>query len=283
MQSRVALVTGCSSGIGRELALQLSQAGWHVYAGARRPQAVANLASERITPLELDVNKPSHIRHAFEVIERQYGKLDLLVNNAGYGAMGPLVEMPIEEVRRQFETNVFAPLALVQQLFPLLRAAGKAQVVNIGSVSGILTTPFSGAYCATKSALHSLSDALRMELAPFNLDVITIQPGAIESEFGNNAASTLAATLPADSLYQPIRSFIEKRATASQKNPTPTADFVRELIKTIDRKQPPAVRKIGNGSLALSLLKRLLPDRILDSILSGSFGLKDLGKNQKTQ
>ncbi len=277
MQSRVALVTGCSSGIGRELTLQLARAGWHVFAGARRPQTLTDLAGEQITPLELDVNKPSHLRHAVEVIEKKFGKLDLLVNNAGYGAMGPLVEMPLEEVRRQFETNVFAPLALVQQCFPLLKASGHGQVVNIGSVSGILTTPFSGAYCATKSALHSLSDALRMELAPFNVDVITIQPGAIESEFGNNAASTLASTLPEDSLYNPVRGFIEKRATASQKNPTPTADFVREVIQVINQKQPPAVRKIGNGSTTLTLLKRVLPDRVLDSVLSGSFGLKKLG------
>lgn len=277
MQSKVALVTGCSSGIGRELALQLSQAGWHVYAGARRPQTLTGL-NERITPLELDVNKPSHLRHGVSVIEKQFGKLDLLVNNAGYGAMGPLVEMPLEEVRRQFETNVFAPLALIQHCFPLLQASGNGKVVNIGSVSGILTTPFSGAYCATKSALHSLSDALRMELAPFNVDIITIQPGAIESEFGNNAASTLANTLPEDSLYNPVRNFIEKRATASQKNPTPTGDFVQEVIKAINQKQPPAVQKIGNGSLTLSLLKRLLPDRLLDSILSRSFGLKNLGK-----
>src|SRR5690606_36680984 len=179
MQSRVALVTGCSSGIGRELAVQLSQAGWHVFAGARRPQTLMELSSERITPLELDLNKPSHLRHAVEVIEKEFSKLELLVNNAGYGAMGPLVEMPLEEVRRQFETNVFAPLALVQQLFPLLQASGNGQVINIGSVSGMPSTSLSGASCATKSACHSISDALCMELAPFNVDVITVQSGAI--------------------------------------------------------------------------------------------------------
>src|SRR5690554_7534220 len=162
MQSKVALVTGCSSGIGRELALQLSQAGWHVYAGARRPQTLTGL-NERITPLELDVNKPSHLRHGVSVIEKQFGKLDLLVNNAGYGAMGPLVEMPLTELRRQFETNVFAPVTMLQAALPLLQRSPRALVVNIGSISGVITTPFSSAYCATKAALHSLSDGLRME------------------------------------------------------------------------------------------------------------------------
>src|SRR5690606_14179019 len=172
MNRGVALITGCSTGIGRELARQLVARGWRVYAGARRPDVLADLASDNLIPLQLDVNEPSHLQHALEMIERQSGRLDLLVNNAGYGAMGPLVEMPLNEVRQQFETNLFAPLALIQTMLPLLqrsqqeRPNQKAQVVNIGSVSGVLTTPFSGAYCATKAALHKLSDALRMELAP---------------------------------------------------------------------------------------------------------------------
>lgn len=273
MKPGIALITGCSSGIGRELAQQLVQLGWTVYAGARNPDSLQALASERLIPLQLDVNAPEQLAQCFARLEQEAGRLDLLVNNAGYGAMGPVVEMPLEQVRRQFETNVFAPLALTQTMFPLLQQSDNSLVVNMGSISGIVTTPFSGAYCATKAALHSLSDALRMELAPFGIQVVTIQPGAIQSEFGNNAERSLASTLPADSRYQALRSYIDARARASQQNGTPTAKFVRELIKTISLDPPPPERRIGNGSTLLPMLKRVLPTRLLDRVLSRKFGL----------
>lgn len=273
MASRIALVTGCSTGIGHELAQQLVAQGWCVYAAARRLDTLEPLASDRLRPVALDVTDPAQIEQCRARIEREAGRLDLLVNNAGYGAMGPLAEMPLAELRRQFETNVFAPLALVQTMLPLLEGRERAVVVNIGSISGVLTTPFSGAYCATKAALHKLSDAMRMELAPFGIRVVTIQPGAIQSEFGNNAERSLAATLPAGSRYEPLRPYIEARAQASQQKATPTAAFVRELIATIERAEPPAVQRIGYSSSLMPLLKRLLPERLLDRILSRRFGL----------
>lgn len=273
MQSGVALITGCSSGIGRELAQQLVQRGWTVYAGARNPDSLRSLAAERLIPLQLDVNAPEQLAGCFAQLEQEAGRLDLLVNNAGYGAMGPVVEMPLDQVRQQFETNVFAPLALVQVMLPLLLNGESSLVVNMGSISGIVTTPFSGAYCATKSALHSLSDALRMELAPFGVRVLTIQPGAIQSEFGNNAERSLAETLPAQSRYQALRPHIEARARASQQNSTSTATFVQDMIKAISQDPPPPEKRLGNGSTLLPLLKRALPLRMLDRVLSRRFGL----------
>lgn len=273
MKAGIALITGCSSGIGRELAQQLVQLGWKVYAGARNPDSLQALASERFIPLQLDVNAPEQLVQCFTRLEQEAGRLDLLVNNAGYGAMGPVVEMPLDQVRQQFETNVFAPLALTQIMLPLLQQAEGGLVVNMGSISGIVTTPFSGAYCATKAALHSLSDALRMELAPFGIRVVTIQPGAIQSEFGNNAERSLAATLPAESRYRTLRPYIDARARASQENSTPTVKFVQELIKTIALDPPPPERRIGNGSTLLPMLRRILPLRLLDRILSRKFGL----------
>lgn len=273
MQPGIALITGCSSGIGRELAQQLVRQGWQVYAGARRPDVLTALASPQLLPVQLDVNSPEQVAQCVGRIEAEAGRLDLLVNNAGYGAMGPVIEMPLAELRQQFETNVFAPLALTQAALPLLQRGSAPLVVNIGSISGIVTTPFSGAYCATKAALHSLSDALRMELAPFGVRVLTIQPGAIQSEFGNNAERSLASTLPASSRYQPVRSYIEARARASQQNGTPTKQFVHDVVKTIHSQPPPPVRRLGNGSTSLLLLKRLLPARWLDRLLQRKFGL----------
>lgn len=268
-----ALITGCSTGIGRELAKQLHHKGWHVFVSARKIEALKEFENQaKFTVVALDVNDAAQRESLFAQLT-QHGRLDLLVNNAGYGAMGPMIEMPETELKQQFATNVFAPLALAQLCFPLLRQSSKATIVNLGSVSGILTTPFSGAYCATKAALHSISDALRMELAPFGIQVITIQPGAIESEFGNNATQSLLATLPENSVYQPLKPFIEARANASQQNSTSTAAFVKQMVAAIEEANPKAETRIGSGSTALPLLRRLLPLKVLDRILKKRFGL----------
>lgn len=276
MKAGVALVTGCSSGIGRELAQQLVALGWTVYAGARKPQTLADLAGDRLIPVQLDVADHGQLLACRDRIAQGAGRLDLLVNNAGYGAMGPAIEMPMDQVRQQFEVNVFAPLALAQAMLPLLEKSGRARLANIGSVSGVLTTPFSGAYCASKAALHGLSDALRMELAPLGIRVITIQPGAIQSEFGNNAARNLAETLPANSRYQALRPYIDARAMASQDGGTPTTGFVRDLVAAISADNPPAVKRLGKGGVALPALKRIFPEKLLDWGLARKFGLNKL-------
>lgn len=268
-----ALITGCSTGIGRELAAQLHALGWTVFVTARKLNSLASFAEqEGFIPIELDVNHPEQ-RAALAAKLQAHGQLDLLVNNAGYGAMGPIIEMPAEQLQLQFDTNVFAPVALAQLCFPLLRNSNKGCIVNLGSISGIVTTPFSGAYCATKSALHSLSDAMRMELAPFGIKVITIMPGAIASEFGNNASGSLSSTLPSNSVYQPVKQHIEARANASQQNSTSTTDFVAAMVATISKENPPAEKRIGNGSTTLPMLKKLLPLRWVDGILQKKFGL----------
>ena len=153
----------------------------------------------------------------------------------------------------------------------------RAQVVNIGSVSGITPTPFSGAYCATKAALHALSDAQRMELAPFGIDVIIVQPGAIESKFGDNSLANVLQRITPQSLYAPLKDAIKARATASQDNPTPAAEFAHILIAKLSNK-PKSVIRIGNGSRGLPLLKHWLPAPILDKILSKKFDLPSLAK-----
>ncbi|HLR17343.1 MAG TPA: SDR family oxidoreductase [Alcanivoracaceae bacterium] len=268
-----ALVTGCSSGIGKELASQLHAQGWTVFVTARNKEALSFFTHhEGFIPVVLDVNNAEQ-RAALAEQLNAHGQLDLLVNNAGYGAMGPVIEMPPEALQLQFATNVFAPLALAQLCFPLLRRSQNGRIVNLGSISGLITTPFSGAYCATKAALHSLSDAMRMELAPFGIEVITIMPGAIESEFGNNAARSLADTLPANSVYQPVKQHIAARANASQQNSTPTVGFVAAMVNTITQPHPPAEKRLGNGSTTLPLLKKLLPLAWVDKILQKKFGL----------
>lgn len=273
--ARTILITGCSTGIGRELAQQLHRLGWHVFVTARRLDTLAEFENqERYTTIALDVNS-SDQRQALLAQLELHGRLDALVNNAGYGAMGPIIEMPEAELQQQFATNVFAPLALAQLCFPLLRKSEQAHIINLGSISGILTTPFSGAYCATKSALHSISDAMRMELAPFGIAVTTVQPGAIQSEFGNNATRTLVDTLPENSVYQPLLTFIKARANASQQRSTTTEAFVKDVVAIIESLDPPAEKRLGSGSTALPLLRRLLPLKTVDNILKKRFGLSE--------
>ena len=181
LEDQVVLVTGCSSGIGRALAKEFAQRGHRAFASARRLEAIADLKGDRLDTVQLDVTDVSSIDAAVTQVTERAGKVDIVVNNAGFNVFGPLAELPLDRVKSLFDTNVTAPLALVQRLFPAMAARGSGRIVNIGSVVGELPTPFAGAYCASKAALHMLSDVLRMELSPFGIDVIVVQPAAVRS------------------------------------------------------------------------------------------------------
>jgi NAD(P)-dependent dehydrogenase (short-subunit alcohol dehydrogenase family) len=269
----VALITGCSSGIGRALADVFKAAGFEVWATARKPQDVAALSAAGFTAVQLDVNDDVALATLAERINAQHGGLDLLINNAGYGAMGPLLDGGVPAMQRQFETNVFAIVGVTRALFPVLRRA-KGLVVNIGSVSGILVTPFAGAYCASKAAVHALSDALRMELAPFGVRVMEVQPGAIASDFAKNAGHEAEQLISEQSPWFPLRDGIRARAKASQDNPTPASEFAAGLLKAVQQGKPPRLVRLGNGSRALPLLAGLLPKGLLESGLMKRFGLR---------
>lgn len=277
MTTPVALITGCSSGIGRALAETMRDAGYQVWACARKPADLASLQAAGLRALALDVNDAQAIARALAELHQEAGRLDVLVNNAGYGAMGPLLDAGAAGMRQQFETNVFSLVELTRACFALLRAS-QGLVVNIGSVSGVLVTPFAGAYCASKAAVTALSDALRMELAPFAIDVMEVQPGAIASRFGNTASQQASEVLREDSPWWPLREAVQARANASQQDATPTEAFARQLLAAIQRKNRPLRVRIGNGSRALPLLAALLPKRLLMRVLQRRFALdKRLG------
>lgn len=277
MTTPVALITGCSSGIGRALAETMRDAGYQVWACARKPADLASLQAAGLRALALDVNDAQAIARALAELHQEAGRLDVLVNNAGYGAMGPLLDAGAAGMRQQFETNVFSLVELTRACFALLRAS-QGLVVNIGSVSGVLVTPFAGAYCASKAAVTALSDALRMELAPFAIDVMEVQPGAIASRFGNTASQQASEVLREDSPWWPLREAVQARANASQQNATPAEAFARQLLAAIQRKNRPLRVRIGKGSRALPLLAALLPKRLLMRVLQRRFALdKRLG------
>jgi NAD(P)-dependent dehydrogenase (short-subunit alcohol dehydrogenase family) len=268
----VALITGCSSGIGRALADAFKAAGFEVWASARKAEDVALLASAGFIAVQLDVNDNLALEQLGERINQQHSGLDVLINNAGYGAMGPLLDGGVAAMQRQFETNVFSIVGVTRALFPVLRRA-KGLVVNIGSVSGVLVTPFAGAYCASKAAVHALSDALRMELAPFGIRVMEVQPGAIQSSFAKNAGHEAEQLINEQSPWFPLREGIRARAKASQDKPTPAREFAAELLKAVQKNKPPRLIRIGNGSRALPMLAALLPKGLLEKGLMKRFGL----------
>lgn len=271
MNKPVALITGCSSGIGQALAQVCLDEGYSVYATARDPASLTPLTDRGAIAITLDVNNTEQIAACSDRLRSEAGPLDLLINNAGYGAMGPVLDADRDTLLNQFNTNVFAPLEMVRAHADLLREA-RGLIVNMGSVSGVTTTPFSGVYCASKAALHSLSDALRLELAPFGIQVLTVQPGAIASEFGNNASA--AITLSETSWFKPWEKAVRARARASQNaGSTSARDFADELMVYIKRPLRPETALIGSGARNMVRLKRWLPTSILDARLRKRFRL----------
>jgi NAD(P)-dependent dehydrogenase (short-subunit alcohol dehydrogenase family) len=272
------LITGCSSGIGAALAREFAQRGHRVYATARRAEATASLEAEGIRGLVLDVNDDVSIAAALDTVRRDAGHLDLLVNNAGFSQVGAVVDLTREDLRRQYETNVIAPMAVTAQAMPLLRAAvtanGSAVVANVGSIVGLFTTPFAAAYCSSKAAVHSLTDALRMELKPFGIHVVSIQPGGVRSSFGQHAEA--AIRLPVNSIYKPVEAGIRARAQAGQQDATPADVFAVPVVAALLRSSPPRVIRGGANCIRLPLLKRWLPASMFDAKLSKFFGLDAL-------
>lgn len=269
------LITGCSSGIGQALALELHDRGHVVYATARKAESLQALAAKGLKTLVLDVNDDASIAQAFAQVQAAQGQLNLLINNAGFSQVGAVLDLTREDLRRQYETNVIAPLAVARAALPLLRAA-KAQgqgatIANVGSIVGLFTTPFAGAYCSSKSAIHALTDALRMEIAPLGIVVVTIQPGGVQSAFGDHAEAALR--LPLDSPFQGVAAGIRARAQAGQVRATPAEVFVKPVADALLRDRPPVRLRGGRGSAVLPLLARVLPTRWFDALLSRKFGL----------
>lgn len=274
------LITGCSSGIGAALAREFHRRGHTVYATARRVESLASLQQAGLRTLALDVNDDASIAAALAVVHSEQGRLDVLVNNAGFSQVGAVLDLQRDDLRRQYETNVIAPMAVARAALPLLRVAAQSSdrttgpvIANIGSIVGLFTTPFAGAYCSSKAALHALSDALRMEVAPFGIQVVMVQPGGVQSSFGAHAEA--AIQLPADSLYRGVGKGIHARAQAGQVGATPAEVFVIPVVDALLQASPPVRVRGGKGSTLFPLLKLLLPTRRFDAILSRKFGLSD--------
>ena len=189
-KSRPVLITGCSTGIGRATAERLVDDGWNVHATARRLEAIEELGKRGCNLSELDVTDEGSMEKAVAEVEKD-GPIGALINNAGYSQSGAIETIPMESVRRQFETNVFGLIRMCQLVLPGMRGAGSGRIVNLSSMGGKLTFPGGGVYHATKHAVEALSDALRFEVKGFGVDVVVIEPGLIITDFGETAAGSL--------------------------------------------------------------------------------------------
>ncbi|MBP1711048.1 MAG: family oxidoreductase [Deltaproteobacteria bacterium] len=245
----VVLISGCSSGIGLALAREFVSRGCRVFATARKPEAIEHLKKEKIDTAALDVTDQKSI------------------------VIGPLIDLSIDDLRHEFETNVIGLVALTKAVAPQMIKQQSGLVVNIASVSGICATPFAGAYCATKAAVNLLSVSMRIELAPFGISVVTVQPGAIKSKFGEAAANSIK--LRENSVYAPVAGHVKERAIASQKNPTTAEEFSQKLVDALFLKTIPKVIRLGRQSTQLPLVAALPADQF-DRLMSKAFGLNKL-------
>jgi short-subunit dehydrogenase len=186
-----------------------------------------------------------------------------------------MIDLSIDDLRHEFETNVIGLVALTKAVTPQMIKQQSGLIVNIASVSGICATPFAGAYCATKAAVNLLSVSMRIELAPFGISVVTVQPGAIKSKFGEVAASSIK--LREDSVYAPVAGYVKERAISSQKNPTTAEEFSQKLVDALFLKTIPKVIRLGRQSTQLPLVAALPVDQF-DRLMSKTFGLNKLVK-----
>lgn len=270
------MITGCGSGIGREFALEMNAAGWTVAASDLYPEKLTDLKEAGCLTFTMDVTDARQIEDVTDEIIRQCGRIDLLFNNAGYGLIGPAIDIPAEKLERQFRTNFFGPAAIIRKVAPLMKAQGGGIIVNMGSISGVTPTPFASAYCASKAAVHAWSDALRMELKPFGIRVVVVQPGGIHTEFGRHSAETVGGVLTSGSWYAPVEKFVYARAGTSQEKATSVEEFSGKVLRKLTSKNPPPVIRCGKRSFFLPLYKRVLPVKLLDKMMMKKYGLLTL-------
>ena len=274
MATRVALVTGASSGIGEATARKLQSLGYLVYGAARRTDRLENLSADGIRTLAMDVTDEQSMQDGMTKIIAEAGRIDVLVNNAGYGSYGALEDVAIEEARRQFEVNVFGAIRLTQLALPHMRKLRSGTVVNITSMGGKIHTPLGGWYHGTKFALEALSDCLRVEVAPFGIDVVVIEPGGIATEWGEIAANHLDDT-PGTSAYQAQAAAVAKslRSEMYTKRNSPPSVVADAVAKAVTARHPKTRYAVGFGAKPLIAARGLLPDRLFDALISRAMGL----------
>ena len=269
--SKVALVTGASSGIGKAIAFQLIEDGLTVYVAARRVEKMQDLEKQGAIALKMDVTVEEDIQQVVEQINNDHNSVDVLVNNAGYAIYGAMEDTTIEDARRQFEVNLFGLANMTKAVLPSMRAKKSGKIINITSMGGKIYTPLGSWYHATKHALEGWSDCLRLELEPFNIDVVIIEPGAIKTEFGD----VMLAPMMERSGNSAYGAMAKKMAEMTKKSyeqgnssdPTVIAQVVSQAIKA---KKPKTRYAAGKLAIPLMFIRKWFGDRIFDKIITSA-------------
>ena len=273
--SKTALVTGASSGIGEETARTLHKLGYTVYAAARRTDRLEQLTPTGIHALTMDVTDDESMSSGIEKIIAETGRIDVLVNNAGYGSFGAIEDVPIDEARRQFEVNVFGLARLTQLVLPHMRAQRSGTIINISSIGGRFTTLLGGWYHASKHAVEALSDALRMETTPFGIDVVVIEPGLIRTEWSDIAANHLEETAEGSAYASQIKAVANSmRSESTNKRQSPPSVIADTVEKIVTARKPRTRYVVGFAAKPLVTLRHILPDRAFDRLISAGQGAR---------
>lgn len=274
MTTRTALVTGASSGIGEATARRLQSLGFTVYGAARRVDRLEELGADGVRPLAMDVTDDASMQAGIDRIIEETGRIDVLVNNAGYGSYGALEDVDIDEGRRQFEVNVFGAIRLAQLALPHMRSLRTGTIVNITSMGGRLHTPLGGWYHGTKFALEALSDCLRLEVAPFGIDVVVIEPGGIATEWGGIAAEHLEKSAGTGAYADQAAAVAKSlRSEANANRNSPPSVIADAIGAAVTARRPRTRYAVGFGAKPLIAARRMLSDRHFDALISRATGM----------
>lgn len=267
-QAKVILITGASSGIGRVSAERLLREGHIVYPLARRLEAMEPLRALGAHPLHLDVSDEAEVRAVVAQIFATEGRIDVLWNNAGFGLFGPLEDVPLKEARRQLEVNLLGLAAMTQAVLPYMRQAHRGLILNTSSIAGKIHFPLGSWYHASKHAVEGLSDCLRLELQPFGIEVVLLEPGFIATSFGSVLRDE-AGRFTAGSAYRPLMERVREQSRRSDTGGGGSSpERVAELVSRIVRARHPRTRyRVGQFATTLLTLRALLPDRLFDRLM----------------
>ncbi|MDQ3936692.1 MAG: oxidoreductase [Actinomycetota bacterium] len=268
MSNKVALVTGGSSGIGEATALRLQELGYTTYAAARRVERMEHLTTSGIRPLAMDVTDDESMQSGVEQILAEEGRIDVLVNAAGYGSYGALEDVPLSEARNQVEVNLFGAARLTQLVLPRMRDQRSGTIVNITSMGGKIYTPLGAWYHATKHALEALSDCLRMELKSFGIDVVVIEPGGIRTEWPGIAAEKVRAVSGTGPYAPQGNAVADSLASESTRRRSSPPELIAKTIgKAVTARRPKTRYAAGYGAKPMIFLHDVLPDRAFDAFI----------------
>ncbi len=263
---KVALITGASSGIGKETAKLLIANGYIVYGASRRLDKMNDLAQIGVKLVAMDVTEETAMVSGINQIIKTEGRIDVLVNNAGYGSYGALEDVPLSEAKYQFEVNIFGLARLTQLVLPYMRKQQSGKIINISSIGGKLGEPHGAWYHATKYAVEGLSDSLRMELKQFNIDVVIIEPGAILTEW-NAIARTNLMKVSGQTAYKTLaQKHFNMLANADKRGDQPIV-VAKTIIKSILSNSPKTRYATGGGAKLILFLRRVLSDRMFDKLM----------------